>query len=74
MMTSYRERARADYKSVLAKQQANTPEIKRRRLERYKQLRRQGYKGETLFKRAGMRPVVARKWAAELGFDMEGMA
>jgi hypothetical protein len=27
-----------------------------------------------LYNRVGMRPVVARRWAAELGFDMEGMA
>ena len=74
MMTSYRERAQEHYKSLHTKQLATTPEAKRQRLERWKQLRTLGFTGERLYKRAGMRPVVARKWASEVGFDMEGLA
>jgi hypothetical protein len=74
MIITRRELDKEHRRSIHTKKPATTPEEKRARLVRWKLLHRQGVRGMVLCNRVGMRPVVARRWAAELGFDMEGMA
>lgn len=47
---------------------------KRRRRTTWKHWRRYGLKGDALEKRTHLQLARVRKWAAELNFDLEGLA
>ena len=47
---------------------------KLKRLTQWKHWRRYGLKGNALMQRTKMNLVQVRKWAADVGFDLEGLA
>lgn len=51
---------------------ARTPEAKLAKLKRFAALYREGWRGKILAKHSGLKLDVARRWAAEVGFDLQG--
>lgn len=61
-------------RSLHARTSKVTAEDKVKRLQQWVRLRKQGVFGELLQRRTHMNLVTVRRWAAEVNFDLEGLA
>lgn len=62
------------YKSEHVRTSVVTAAEKVKRLRTWKNWRRFGLRGLALIKKTKMRNDLVRRWAAEVGFDLEGLA